>query len=448
MLNISKEKVALDQDEGKYSSLSILNETYAGRTLTRILISLIIIIISFSFLPWQQNIPGFGTLTAFTPVNRPQVIPALITGYIDKWYVMEGQYVNKGDTILKLAEINEKFIDPELIIRTQEQLTAKGSEIMAKEGKAEALRMQISALKDNLDFKLSQLGNKINQIELKIQSDSAKLEEAKLNLWIQQDQSKRFKNLLDSGAISLNKFQEVDLKRQEAEAKITAAQNDYRASREELIITRLELQTTRLETLEKISKSESDLQATLADVYESKGSFAKIKNDLASLTMRNDMYYILAPQDGNVVKATRAGIGETVRQGEPVVTIAPSISDMAVELYIKPMDVTLVEPGRHVRLEFDGFPALQVTGWPQVAVGTFGGTVAVIDKVESPNGRFRVLVVPDPDDIPWPPQLRLGSGALGWVLLEQVPIWYEIWRQLNGFPPSLTQEPDLDDKKK
>jgi multidrug resistance efflux pump len=233
------------------------------------------------------------------------------------------------------------------------------------------------------------------------------------------------------------------MRRQAADAKLTAATNQLQSTTQELIVTKLELDTERLTALEKISKSESDLQATLADVFTSSGSLAKLRNELSSLTMRNEMYFIKAPQSGYVVQAIRAGVGETVTRGATVATIRPAINDMAVELFIKPMDVTLVEPGRHVRIEFDGFPALQVTGWPLVAVGTFGGTVVNIDQVESPNGKFRILVVPDEDDQDWPPQLRLGSGAKGWILLEQVPIWYEIWRQLNGFPPSIEKAPDV-----
>ena len=118
---------------------------------------------------------------------------------------------------------------------------------------------------------------------------------------------------------------------------------------------------------------------------------------------------------------------------------------MAIEMYVKAMDVPLLSKGREVRIEFDGWPALQFSGWPSVSVGTFGGVVQVIDYVNSTGGEFRILVTPDPSDEPWPEQLRLGSGTKGWVMLDNVPIWYEIWRQLNGFPPSLYEEP-LDEK--
>jgi hypothetical protein len=94
-----------------------------------------------------------------------------------------------------------------------------------------------------------------------------------------------------------------------------------------------------------------------------------------------------------------------------------------------------------VRIEFDGFPALQFSGWPSVSVGSFGGEVEVIDYVNSKPGEFRILVIPDKEDEKWPKQIRNGSGTQGWVMLDDVPVWYEIWRQLNGFPPSLYEEP-------
>jgi hypothetical protein len=168
------------------------------------------------------------------------------------------------------------------------------------------------------------------------------------------------------------------------------------------------------------------------------------------MEIRSQQYHILAPQAGFVVKATQAGIGETIKEGDPVCTIMPQSTDIAVEMHVKAMDVPLISKGRRVRIEFDGFPALQFSGWPSISVGTFGGTVEVIDYVNTKPGEFRILVVPYKTDTPWPKQLRMGSGIKGWVMLDDVRVWFELWRQLNGFPPSLYQEPveEEHDKKK
>jgi hypothetical protein len=164
-----------------------------------------------------------------------------------------------------------------------------------------------------------------------------------------------------------------------------------------------------------------------------------LENKLASIRVRQEQYAVLAPQDGYIVRALKAGLGETIKEGEPIATIMPSISDKAVEIYVNPIDLPLLKIGQVVRIEFEGWPALQFSGWPDASVGTFRGQLAVVDYIASSNGLYRVLIKPDPTAEPWPEDVRLGSGARGWAMLKFVPIWYETWRQLNGFPPDLAR---------
>ena len=86
-------------------------------------------------------------------------------------------------------------------------------------------------------------------------------------------------------------------------------------------------------------------------------------------------------------------------------------------------------------LIFDGWPAFFFTGWPGVSLGTFGGQIVAIDRNISSNGKFRILVAPDANDHPWPTAILPGGGAKGIALLSNVPVWYELWRVINGFPP-------------
>ncbi len=121
----------------------------------------------------------------------------------------------------------------------------------------------------------------------------------------------------------------------------------------------------------------------------------------------------------------------------------PDTKSRAVELLVDGNDAALIDPGRHVRLHFEGWPAIQFSGWPSVAVGTFAGKVAFVDAADDGEGHFRVVVVPEGDE-PWPSgrYLRQGVRANGWVLLNQVRLGYELWRLFNGFPPVVaTKEP-------
>lgn len=429
-------------------TLKTLKTPSAGRILARWLMGISGVFFIILFLPWQQNIRGTGKVTAFTPGNRPQNVESAIPGRIASWKIREGEFVNKGDTILTLTEVKDKYFDPQLLTRLSEQINAKESGIESKRSKADALRNQIKALKTGLDVKYKQAKNKLKQTELKLVSDSVDYEAEKIRFNNFQSQYERNKKLYEAGNIALTKFQDIESKFQESKMKVVSSENKFLQTKAELVNAQINLSGVQAEYLDKISKSESDLNATLADLYDAEASLSKLKNENANVEIRNNQYQVIAPQSGYVVKAIQAGIGQTIKEGEAIVTIMPSNPDIAVEMYVKAMDVPLISKGRKVRIEFDGWPALQFSGWPSVSVGTFGGTVQVIDYVNSRAGEFRILVTPDPEDEPWPSILRVGSGTKGWVMLDNVPIWYEIWRQLNGFPPSLYEEPlDLDSEK-
>lgn len=413
MLKISSRSVEKMMPQDRLYSLRSLNTPMAGKILARWLLGMGVLFLIVLFLPWQQNIRGNGKVTALSPANRPQTIETIIAGRIQNWKVSEGQYVNKGDTIAIVSEVKEKYFDPQLLFRLRQIITSKESSLSSKDDKAKALKKQIAALRDGMR-------NKVDQSIAKLEAERIKFSNAK-------NQFERNKKLFEAGNIPLTKYQDVVNKYQGAEADSTNAT--------------IEIERVKAEYLDKISKAESDLSNTLAEQFDTQADIAKLRNELANMEIRSQQYFILAPQSGYVVKATHAGIGETIVEGEAVCTIMPQSDDVAVEMYVKAMDVPLISKGRHVRIEFDGFPALQFSGWPSVSVGSFGGSVEVIDFVNSKPGEFRILVVPDKNDDPWPKQIRNGSGTQGWVMLDDVPIWYEIWRQLNGFPPSLYEEP-------
>lgn len=428
----------------RLESMRVLQSPRAGRVLAKWIGGISIFMFLVLFLPWQQNITAIGEVTAFSPRNRPQTIQTAIPGRISEWNIREGQAVNKGDTILVLAEIKDNYFDPELLLRLQEQINAKEESIDAKDQKAKALERQIKALREGLKLKIEQAENKVMQSELKLASDSMDYQAEKVSYEIAKNQFERQKVMFDQGLKSLTELQVKEQSFQQSQAKLLSSENRFLGSKNELINATIELSSIEADYLEKISKAESDLSMTRSDLYDATGALSKLRNEFANMKIRAEQYHIIAPQDGFVVKALKTGIGETIKEGEGVVTIMPKDPDMAVELYVRPMDVPLLSEGRHVRVEFDGWPALQFSGWPSVAVGTFGGVIEVIDYVETElqQGKYRVLVKPDPEyDGDWPEQLRVGSGVNGFIMLDEVPLWYEIWRLYNGFPPSLKEAP-------
>ncbi|MFN4972923.1 MAG: HlyD family secretion protein [Bacteroidota bacterium] len=450
MLNISKKDIGPKEYESMQSS-RLLTTPEKLHVIRRWLRGSIVGLLLMLFLPWQQNIQGYGKVTPFRPQDRPQAVQSVIAGRIERWAVREGQYVNKGDTLVVISEIKEKFFDPQILARTDEQIKQKMDAVGSKEQKVGALQNQISALQSGLRFKLAQAKNKVQQSRYKVEVEKAELEAARVNARLATDQYDRLEKLYKQGLESLTNLQNRSNKNQEAQAKLIAAENKYNLAQNELRNAEIELNSVEAEYLDKISKAESILSETAADIFESQADINKMRIEYSNLMVRTGLYVIRAPQDGYIVRASRAGLGETIREGEEVITIVPTHSQLAVEIFVKPMDLPLLYEGCPVRVQFDGWPALVFSGWPNVSVGTFGGRVSAIDRVISVNGKYRILVTPDPNEDPWPELIRAGSGVYGWAMLNNVLLGYEMWRLFNGFPPEMTKEVSemyIDDSKK
>ncbi len=421
----------------RLASVELVSNPKSTKTVRNFTLFFFGIIVVSLFLPWQQNIRGNGVLTAFAPEDRPQTIESTIAGRIEQWYIREGQFVKKGDTIVFLSEIKDAYFDPKIIQRLTEEIDAKQSSISSTRDKVAALDVQIAALKDGLKFSTDKARNKFQQAKNKLSIDSIDLVAAKTELDIAKLQVVRADTLYQKGLISLVQYEGRKLKVQDATAKYIGSENKVLLAKNEVTNALIELNSIQADYGDKISKALSEKNSSLSYVFEAEGELAKKRNYQANVEVRRGFYVVRAPRDGYVVKAIKLGLGETIKEGEAIATITPAEPNLAAEVYIKAMDLPLVSIGNKVRLQFDGWPAIQFSGWPSVSVGTFGGTVAVIDMVDSEKSSYRILVVPDPEDEPWPELIRVGSGVYGWAMLKTVPVWYEIWRQLNGFPPDM-----------
>jgi multidrug resistance efflux pump len=387
------------------------------------------------FIPWTQNIRAAGDITTLRQEQRPQQLNTIIPGKIAKWHVKEGDYVKAGDTIMQLAEIKDDYLDPNLLSRTQEQLTAKEMSVEGYKSKAGTADMQIIALMQAKALKVAQIENKTRQQMMKLLSDSMDVLSANNDFAIATEQYRRQKNMYDSGLVSLTQLEQRNMSLQNAAAKKTSAGIKFLNAKQELGVLQLELNGAMQDYNEKISKATGDKFQSNVQIATGQGEISKLQNQYMNYDLRSKLYFITAPQSGQIVKAKKAGIGEIIKDGEMIVEIVPDHVQYAVEIYVRPVDMPLLEMGQKIRFMFDGFPAIVFSGWPQASYGTFAGKIAAIENSVSDNGKFRVLVAEDSAEKKWPLQLKIGTGAQGMALLKDVPIWYELWRNINGFPP-------------
>ncbi|MDX6767952.1 MAG: HlyD family efflux transporter periplasmic adaptor subunit [Elusimicrobiota bacterium] len=372
-----------------------------------------------ALMPWTQSVSGTGAVTAFSPMQRPQTVNAEIDGRLVEWKVHEGQSVAAGQVLAELAEMKPEYIDPAMESRVNSQAAAARL-------KRDAARAQLAA-HDALIAALRRIGRAhLPSEELRGLRAPRELDDSGRRLVEAEQQS------VLAARANLERVEALHAQGLRSTRDLELARRELAKAEGDIETKLLDAELKRAGALEKLGGLESDL--------------LKAETEAAKLGRRGEQRLVRAPVDGSVVRLFGMGAGHVFKSGDPMAVVAPDTRDQAVELFISDHDAPLIAVGRPVRLQFAGWPALQMSGWPSVAVGTFAGRVAVVDASNDGRGRFRLLVRPDRDaessgrDAAWPPaaSLRAGSQAVGWVLLDRVPLWFELWRRFNGFPPSIT----------
>lgn len=451
-------------NEALMPSLRLARSSRFVRRIARVLFGILIVTIGLvMFAPWQQSITGHGNVVAYAPGKRQQTIEATIKGRIVRWGegIFENARVKKGQEI---AEIQD--LDPALLGRLQDQLTSTRAQL-------EAARQQVAANRRNLEAAHTIVESLESQVtaytEVKLQvisSADAFIENAQQKVIAEEQHLieqlaafaqvtadyQRQKQLYEEKIASQFKFQEAERKFKEGQAKITKHEAYVQAAKDEVTGKQRDRNAKAQKAQVDIdyakallSKSKGDVAKAEGDVAKSESELNKAQKELAEMQIkvsRQESQLVTAPFDGFIVQVTPNQGGQLIKEGDMLCVIVPDTADRAVQLWLKGNDAPLVEPGRHVRLQFEGWPAVQLAGWPSLAVGTFGGEVISVDSIDNGKGQYRILIQPDERDPDWPGAvwpdgrfLRQGVQAHGWVLLDRVPLWFEVWRRMNAFPP-------------
>ena len=394
---------------------------------TRWLAAIIILAIPTALIvPWQQTSKGSGQVIAYAPSEREQTIDAPINGRIMKWWVHEGERVAAGARIVELSDN-----DPQILTRLERERKAVQAQIEAGTVSLDSLRGQIASLREArtlsiaaAEAQIRMANNQVKAAEQLVEAAEATVKTAELNLT-------RQRALEQKGLSSRRQVELAELGNTKARTELYSARAKRAEVEGAVLARRAERERIAADMDAKISKELAELQKVTAELEKSKASLAQTEVRIS----RQNQMIVTAPRAGTLMHVVARGEGQFVKSGDTLATLIPDTDARAVELRVDGNDAPLVYAGRHVRLQFEGWPAVQFSGWPSVAVGTFGGKVAFVDASADRHGRFRVIIVPGEHDWPDARYLRQGVRTNGWVLLNRVSIGYEIWRQLNGFPP-------------
>jgi len=379
------------------------------------------------FLPWVQNVTADGSVIALTPLERPQTVDAPVSGVVDKWYVQEGTVVKAGDLLVEIRDLDAEFKS-----RLGEQRDLVASKSQAKSAELKAYQSQLHSLASVKTARVSAAGFKLSMANQKILSFSENLAASQANLEAANAQKIRLERLLNEGLVSKRDLEVAERDATVAARIVNSAQANLQSARAEANSANAELRQVE-------NDAEATINSTMADVNKIKSELAENERELNTSEVnlaRQQAQIVRAPKAGTVFRMQANGASQMIQQGQQLLTIVPVATQKAVELLVKSRDAPLIEPGNRVRLEFAGWPAMQVSGWPNVGLGTFAGKVSFVDATDDGTGFFRIVVVPEHNESDWPSSrfLRQGVSAKGWILLERVRIGYEIWRVLNGFP--------------
>lgn len=387
------------------------------------------------FAPWQQNVSGSGRVAAFTPLDRPQDVQTPVTGRVIEVFVGEAEAVSKGDPLLRLIDI-----DPQKIARLEAKLEATRNDLQYTSQNVSTYETQMTILGNARDLAVKAFTAKVEIAEERLRSARQRLRAKQAERDFAREQEARIARLSPEFVEEI-KLLEATAQRKRTEAAVASAEADVEAVKASQRNAIAELGEEREIANAKLEEARAKMQQASSKTAEIRAKIADLEGELRA----QQTQMVTAPRDGRVFRLRVNTESSIVKQGEVLLQIVPVAHQPAVELWVRGVDAPLIQSGRKVRLQFEGWPAIQFVGWPSVAVGTFGGIVAFVDPTDSGHGRFRLLIVPDPDDQPWPDEqwLRQGVRAKGWVLLNEVALWYELWRQLNGFPPVIAlSEPD------
>ncbi|MFN2426852.1 MAG: HlyD family secretion protein [Candidatus Binatia bacterium] len=413
----------------QHARLPVLELVRSSRRMRRFSRLLVVVFIAFLacvvFLPWQQFVRGAGRVVAYNPLERNLTVEAPLAGRVHRSHVFEGQVVKQGELLFELLDN-----DPDLLANL-------GLQREAARARRDAARRRV----ESLDATVTELRK---ALPLAVEAAQARLDAASYAARTAALQFERVKGLYSSrrGLASQRDFELATLERDRTTADLGRAQ--------------AELERASVDVRSSLGVAEAQRDSAGADLAAAEQALVTLDIQVNQTGMQG----VTAPRDG-IVQRVLATEGTFLGAGTPLCSVVPDTGTRMVEMWVSGNDMPLLQareidaagkvtrPGSRVRLQFEGWPAIQFVGWPSLAIGTFGGEVVLVDPTDDGRGKFRILVAENPDVLgrgtanerivewPGPRWVRQGVRANGWVLLQRVPLWFEFWRQLNGFPPAL-----------
>lgn len=425
----------------EFQSIRLIGATNQARLIAWVLGCMIVVtILTLIFAPWVQNVKGIGRVVALNPTERSQTIDAPVEGRIRRWTVIEGTRVKKGDLVAELMDN-----DPLVLVRQEEAKMAIENRRAAGQQRISNLEISLQQLDATRRNELTANTSRIDMAKAAVSAAEQQIKAGEADLLAAEQNLDRRKKSVDLGLSSIRDLELAQQGVQTARANLDRFQANLLAAKNDVLARQGDQQRIETSYQRQIQDARAALAAAAGDIQNITTELKRQEVNVA----RQSTQLVYAPREGVIFRLLAQPGSELVKAGDAIAQMVPETTSLVVELMVDGNDVPLIHKGDLVRLQFEGWPANQIVGWPSVAVGTFGGKVFLVDQTDDGKGKFRILVEPDPNDKPWPSKryLRQGVRANGWVLLQEVRLGFELWRQFNGFPPTVTPRDQTTDAK-
>jgi multidrug resistance efflux pump len=417
-------------------------------TASRVILTLLLLfLIILEFVPWTQTISATGKVSAYTPYDRPQQIESRITGRVKAWHIYEGVKVKKGELVGELEDYDPTFMAPEILPLFEQRKVALDKTRQAALARADQLTKRIGEMRKLVEAAVPSAEARVVEADNKVREAQQKVEAAKIDVTTAQLNVDRHRQLVKEGLVSQRELELTIQTEIGTKAGLQAAQANLQGAEQGRSALSFGRDQVTADVQQRLMDAQASRDAAVAEAAKATEQLADMSYRQQGVQQRIEAARLIAPMDGTVVKMAKVGLNETVKQGDNLITISPLASDPAIEMKAEGLDSPLLKAGRKVRILFFGVPAIPLPAWPSLMAGTRGGVIKVVDQIDDGKGNYRFWVVPDPDDPqPWPEQaqVRQGTKVMGWVIMNRVPLWYELWRRFNFFPPDyLEREPSV-----
>jgi epimerase transport system membrane fusion protein len=328
-------------------------------------------------------------------------------GVVARLMVREGQRVDKGATLLMLADAEPRARLDVLLADRTSQLAQEGRLIAERDGAAEpAFAAELLARKHEalaaqamaneqavMTARLRQfeagsgmLRQKIGQLNERIGGLRAQIEGLRRQAALLEEEAQGARELLKSGYTPKTRVLALERNAAQLEADRGARVGDVAAAEQE--IGEAELAIARLQR-ERVTDITDQLRATQSKLADLAPRIEAARDVL-------DRTRVTAPVSGDVVGLTVFTEGGVIQQGARVLDIVPLSNPLIIEGRLQLTDVNEVKPGTAADV--------RLTSVPRSERPTLRGEVITVsaDKLtdqQSGRGYYLVRVRPHPDDL-------------------------------------------------